>query len=828
MGNKPSATIRYQLSCLIIVSMLPVLLVSGILVFHAYSAKRDHVNTTMLNTARSLTMVVDRELMSVRAGLMALAASPSFATGDFASVHRQALQLLNSYPEAAIIVADVNGQQLVNSYLPYGTPLPTRKNPETVRRIFEGRKPVVSDLFYGAITKRPVISIDIPVICDGKVVYDLGMSFPADHLVSILLQQKLPPDWYGSILDSKNILIARSRNLERSMGKRVSPKTQQALKSAAEGTVEGTNFEGSPVFVSFSRSAMSGWTVLVGIPKASVMAGIYQWIELAVAGIAFISIFGVVLAMSYARRIARAIRSLVEPAVSIGRGDPVVDPGAHAVKETGEVAAALVQASELLQIRLRELNESEHRYASLFCNQIMGIAHCRVITGRHGQPIDYLIMKINRAYEQIIGVKKSEVEGRQVTEIVPGIETFAFDYIGVFGRIGLAGGETKVEIYYETTKQYLSMYVYSPLPGEFTVILYDITDRIQAENALKSSEERYRRLFEMESDTVLMLDWETGRIMDFNPAALSMYGYTDEEFVQLKHGDLAAEPSLTEAAVRNNETTIPLRWHRKKDGTLFPVEITRSYFEYHGSRVHVAAIRDITERAKAEEHLREMNQKLRDLSNHLQTLQERERSAIARDIHDDIGQNITVLKYDLEWIERRIPAGRSDMQERVDEMRASINQLTASVQRIAADLRPPLLDSMGLPAAIEWHVLEFCKRGGFEHDLLLDENIEPLDQHTETTVMRILQEGLTNVARHSRATSVSISLSKRGGDLILEISDNGSGITREQIASPKAYGMMGMQERARICRGELVITGNPGCGTTLQLTIPLNMGEPII
>lgn len=364
------------------------------------------------------------------------------------------------------------------------------------------------------------------------------------------------------------------------------------------------------------------------------------------------------------------------------------------------------------------------------------------------------------------------------------------------------------------------------LGGEGGVLIthLDITARKETEEALQNSEERYRNLFEMESDTVLMHYWETGRIIDANSAAVRMYGYSKEEFMRMRHLDISAEPSDTEEAIRNNETMIPLRMHRKKDGTVFPVEISVSYFDYLGCKVHVAVIRDITKRLQSEERLNELNKKLRALGEHLQKVQEGERLAMARDIHDEIGQNITVLKLDLEWIERRIPGDFRDLHDRVNEMRASVEQLTARVQRIAADLRPPLLDSMGLAAAIEWYATEFSKRSGLECGVMLNENIDPLDPYTATAVMRIVQEGLTNVVRHARATEVSVLLCKRDNKLVLEISDNGCGIAEDQINSSEAYGIMGMQERARICHGEMEINGKPGCGTILHLTVPLDAG----
>ncbi|NVN91981.1 MAG: PAS domain S-box protein [Desulfuromonadales bacterium] len=495
MSLKTPPTLRFQLICLVAVSMLPIWLVSGILLFQAYTTKRDQLNESMLDTARFQATLVDQELARVQAVLLAFATSSSFDTADFGDLHRRSQQILELYPGADIIVADATGQQLLNSFRPYGTPLPKRKNPETVRKIFETGKPVISDLFYGALTRRPLIGIDVPVIRDGKVLYDLAMTFSSDRIAAILQRRGLPTDSYCSILDSSQILVARSLNAQRYVGRGVNPSLRQAIIHAPEGILEvDNNFEGKPVFDIFSRSAMSGWSVVVGIPKTTVMAGIYRWIGWTFFGVTVISLFGVVLSLVHARRIAQAIHSLIDPALSIGRGEPVVVADTSAIKETSEVASALVKASELIQNSNEKLRESERHYSALFANRINGIAHCRVITDELGSPVDYWILQVNDAYEQIIGIKREEIEGRRVRDVFPGVENFEFDYIGVLGRIALEGGEIKAETFLESTRQFFSIYAYSPTPGEFTVILSDVTENKQIELNLRKSELLFRTL----------------------------------------------------------------------------------------------------------------------------------------------------------------------------------------------------------------------------------------------------------------------------------------------------------------------------------------------
>jgi len=575
---KTTSKIRLQLAGLVLAAVLPVWLLSGFLVYHAYGAKRDQANQRMLESAHALAMTLDRDLSSVQAALQALATSPAFATGDFASVRRQALQLTKAYPGADIIVADLSGQQVLNSARPYGTLLPRRNNAETVRRIFSTGKPVIGDQYYGALTKRALISIDIPVMRGGRVAYDLAMTFPSDRLASVLLKQALPPDCYGVILDSKPVMVARSRYPDKYLGKPANAALQRAMARAPEGIAQYTNVEGTPTFAAFSRSSISPWSVVVAMPKASVMAGIYQWVTWALAGSAAISLFGIFLAFAFGRRIARAEEAVsrseaqyrtlfdtmtegfciievlfdvnerpvdyrfleINPAFERQTGlhqaqgklmrDLAPEHEAHwfeiygKVALTGEptsfihearalgrwydVSAYRVGGGESRKVAIifndisetkrseEALQESERRYSALFANKINGMAHCRVITDAEGRPVDYLILQVNDAYQEITGVQKTDIEGRRVTEVFPGIRDYAFDYIGTYGRIALEGGEIKFEEYFEATGQYLSVYAYSPLPGEFSAIFTDVSEHKQAEENLQKAHDELERRVE--------------------------------------------------------------------------------------------------------------------------------------------------------------------------------------------------------------------------------------------------------------------------------------------------------------------------------------------
>lgn len=235
-------------------------------------------------------------------------------------------------------------------------------------------------------------------------------------------------------------------------------------------------------------------------------------------------------------------------------------------------------------------------------------------------------------------------------------------------------------------------------------------------------------------------------------------------------------------------------------------------------------VQDITERKLSEAHLNGLHEKMSDLNAHLETVRENERLAISREIHDEIGQSLTALKLDLSWVNNRVQPGTAELNERLAEMRSALDYLIAKAQHITARLRPPLLDNLGLAAAIDWQVRQFRRRSGIDCRFVPQEIVETLEAQTSTAVMRILQEALTNILRHAQATQVHVSLCCGEGLLELEISDNGSGITPQQVGSPSAFGVMGMQERARLCHGELEIIGRPGKGTTVCLALPLESG----
>ena len=368
-------------------------------------------------------------------------------------------------------------------------------------------------------------------------------------------------------------------------------------------------------------------------------------------------------------------------------------------------------------------------------------------------------------------------------------------------------------------------------------ILVIIASRIQVKRktneirtkseALQISEERYRVLFETAKDAIFLTD-ETGKFVEANQAACESLGYTKAELLRLNIREIDADPRGYEAFLKARNGQVKQMMfevsQRRKDGTHLPVEITGAFFTTDGQRISLAIARNITKRKQVEEQLRNSLEQLRNLSSYLQSAREQERTNIAREIHDELGQALTALKMDLSWLDKRLPEGEKQLFEKIKSMSELIHTTILTVQRILTELRPGLLDDFGLMAAIEWQAGEFQKRTGIQCEIVIENEDIILDQDRSTAIFRIFQETLTNIARHANATSVKASLKEDSRGLALEVKDNGKGITKEQVSGSRSFGLMGIRERALVFGGKVEIKGAPGKGTTVTVTMPTDKG----
>lgn len=357
--------------------------------------------------------------------------------------------------------------------------------------------------------------------------------------------------------------------------------------------------------------------------------------------------------------------------------------------------------------------------------------------------------------------------------------------------------------------------------NEVLVLVRDITDQVRAEEKLRESEVKYRTLVEKASDAIFIADF-SGRINIVNPAACLLSQYSEAELLTRTIFDFTLPDEINRyplqfEAIAAGRTATSERKLRRKDGTLIDVEITASKVS---DERFLAFIRDISERKKFEMELKSSREQFRQLSNYLENIREEERVNIAREIHDELGQQLTVLKMDL----FRLGKGR-ERDERLEKEKEAlldfVNDIVVTVRKISSQLRPSVLDDLGLDAAMEWYSQEFNKRTGIS--ILFHSRVEDtlLPDKIKTGLFRIFQESLTNILRHAAANEVRISLEPEGDRVLLRIEDNGKGFAPEEIQNKKTLGLLGMKERAAVLKGEYEISSVPGKGTVTTVRVPV-------
>ena len=374
----------------------------------------------------------------------------------------------------------------------------------------------------------------------------------------------------------------------------------------------------------------------------------------------------------------------------------------------------------------------------------------------------------------------------------------------------------------------------------------DVTDRMQAEAESQQAHQELERLYRqystlVERAIVGIYIIRDERVLYANPVLCQLVGRSKE--------DILATPSLldalfTDGRVLSREqmrqrfagiaqnTPYSVRVMRP-DGSLVWLEVFGTMIDYEGQPAILGTAVDVTERRKAEEaqqrlltELVEAQERLQGLSQRLMHLQEEERREIARDLHDEIGQALTLLRADLSDAKRTITGKLTmDPSARLDSGLSTADGLIQRVRAMSLNLRPVMLDDLGLPDTIRWYIDQIAPRAGWTADVVADEELEDLPKPIALAAFRIMQESLTNVMRHAAATQVRVEAVKKDGSLQVCIRDNGKGFDVERVLKQASQGLsvglLSMQERLRVLGGEIVLHSTPGAGTIVQMQIPL-------
>jgi PAS domain S-box-containing protein len=352
------------------------------------------------------------------------------------------------------------------------------------------------------------------------------------------------------------------------------------------------------------------------------------------------------------------------------------------------------------------------------------------------------------------------------------------------------------------------------------------------EEQVQLAEERFRLLVDgVQEYAILTLDPE-GRITSWNAGVQRISGYPAGEILGRHFSLFYEEPDVARGTPQQHLKAAAERgwvedegWRVRKGGSRFWANvIITAVRDSAGAIVGFSMVtRDITERKRVQTELVGQRAQLRALATRLEAAREEERTRLAREIHDELGQALTALRLDLDWLDRNLH-DRAALSQKIRHMTTVLRDTLVALQGIAAELRPPVLDRLGLRAAILALAREFESRTGVRARVEVTAEDVPLEGDLATAIYRILQEALTNVSRHAGATRVDIVFRTTADQVELEVRDDGRGITKQELADYRSLGLLGMQERAQSWGGEVSIEGMPGQGTRVKVTIPL--GEP--
>jgi len=359
----------------------------------------------------------------------------------------------------------------------------------------------------------------------------------------------------------------------------------------------------------------------------------------------------------------------------------------------------------------------------------------------------------------------------------------------------------------------------------------EISSRSLTQESLQLSESRLRGILDSAMDAIITID-ESEHIVLFNAAAEKVFGCPQKEAIgapltwfiparfRAAHADHVRLFAAAGTASRRMGTTRIVTGLRRS-GEEFPIDASISQVSGVGGRFFTVILRDVTERVRAEEALRRSKDDLRALAAIASTAREQEKSRIARELHDDLAQCLSALKMDVDWALERVAAEQAPLRARLQAMQGLIVGAIVATRRIAADLRPLILDDLGLVPAVHWLIDNFGERTGIVCELAFEPPDLQLHDPHATAIFRILQESLNNIAKHAHASLVQVTVRSLHGEVLVTVRDNGRGFRADDPRKPDSMGLAGLRERAYLLEGQVSFDTAPGRGTTVEVRVPL-------
>src|SRR2546428_183210 len=606
--------LRAHWGLLILGTLLPMVAFSAAMLVWVHRQTRAATERGLLDTARAVSVAVDREHSGTIAALKVLATSEHLRSGNLTAFHRVAREAVATQPTwQNVVLYTPSARPLVNTLLPVGAPVPPVANREPVERAVRTRLAAVYDLSIGHLTSRPLISIVIPVYEQGTPQYALGAVVTGEALRELIQQQQLPPDWLITLTDRTGIIIARTREGDQSVGQPAGQDLIAAITARPEGSFQGVTKDGMPVYAAFSRSTVSGWRVAIAAPVSIVDAPLrHQLMWLVIVG-TFFALLGMVIAGMIGRRMAQPILSLSAAAAQLAKGEPFATPRKTSVAEVNTVMQAMEAAS-------RERLRIEARTAATLAASF----DSAVTVGHRGQ-----VTEFNPAAERTFGYRRAEGLGREMAAVLipPALRDQHREGLARYlatGHGAVIGQRLEVTAIHADGTEVPIEVAITRLPSDgpptFPGFIRDITHQKRAQEALRESEASFRLLFSSNPHSMWVYDLATLYFLEVNEAAVAQYGYSRDEFLRMRISDIRPPeelPKLTEAISRLAEGADPVvrrdaaPWrHRLKDGRVRDVDIVSHAIDFAGRRAVLVVAIDVTELTQTQEALAKYAERL--------------------------------------------------------------------------------------------------------------------------------------------------------------------------------------------------------------------------
>jgi PAS domain S-box-containing protein len=478
----------------------------------------------------------------------------------------------------------------------------------------------------------------------------------------------------------------------------------------------------------------------------------------------------------------------------------------------------------------RALHTANDSYQALTNQTIAGVAKVDAVTGRY--------LSVNQRLCEMVGYTDDEMLGMTLYDIThPDDRNNVKEY--------LTGNENSpIDLAQTFQKRYIhknGMTIHAVVSSHIVKnaqtdtierlgLIQDISDSIKNQGILKEQENRLSIIIHNSMDAIITIDAEE-IIVIFNAAAETMFGYLAQEALKMPLSKLipqsfrAAHHRHVQQFSHSGDTARKMGAKMilkglRANGEEFPIDASISRAISDGKVYMTVILRDLTKQVKAQNELDRARGELRELSIASQNAREEEKSRISRELHDDLGQNLTALKMDLSWLQSHATNYAEAYMERIRAMQLVLDSTIVSTRRIAADLRPMMLDELDLKAAIEWLAQNFTRRFEAQCKVVIDEDVVELDTHIQSALYRVVQECLTNITRHAHATQVHIELRMGKSDVILHVDDNGVGMGAEAANKHGSFGLIGIRERIYILGGNVTIDSQSGQGTHITIELP--------